>query len=349
MEVAEQVRLVTLVEENALDKLAAEAVRNPGIWSVLCQGSLHPRYPNLGTLVHWAVWARHWDVVTMAVAGGADLGVRGSGSWMDGRTAEEYAAFLDRKANHTYYDHAEDLSKAMCGGDQGAAAMRAAVRVQARAELQMEPFGDGATLQDPAVGARLHDMVEAHCLFGLNAAARRFGPQALGAALVEPEDSPYGNRGTLAHWAVWYQHWALLRFLRARGCWDPSVRGVGGGWFNGRTAADYADFLDSACKHPFYAHRVEVQAALSVAEEPPAAGADAGDQTASVDAGDPAASVEHEAAMCCVCLDQPADHLVTPCRHLCLCSACAEQLRSGSGRCPICRDPIASADRVFMS
>lgn len=59
------------------------------LWNTLCNGESSPRYPNQGTLVHWAVWCQHWDIITMAAAG-ADLTVRGKGSWMNGRTAAEY-------------------------------------------------------------------------------------------------------------------------------------------------------------------------------------------------------------------------------------------------------------------
>ena len=106
--VATQVRLVQLVERNDLAGIAAEHERiGTALWNTLCNGESSPRYPNQGTLVHWAVWCQHWDIVTMAAAAGADLTVRGEGSWMHGRTAAEYAALLDEKANHPYYDHAK--------------------------------------------------------------------------------------------------------------------------------------------------------------------------------------------------------------------------------------------------
>ena len=40
---------------------------------------------------------------------------------------------------------------------------------------------------------------------------------------------------------------------------------------------------------------------------------------------------------CVVCLSDLKDTAVLPCRHMCLCSQCAEQLRHQSNRCPICR------------
>lgn len=56
--------------------IAAEHERfGMALWNTLCNGESSPRYPNQGTLVHWAVWCQHWDIITMAAAG-ADLTVR---------------------------------------------------------------------------------------------------------------------------------------------------------------------------------------------------------------------------------------------------------------------------------
>lgn len=43
---------------------------------------------------------------------------------------------------------------------------------------------------------------------------------------------------------------------------------------------------------------------------------------------------------CVVCMSDTKDTVVLPCRHMCLCSQCAEQLRFQSNRCPICRQPF---------
>ncbi len=47
---------------------------------------------------------------------------------------------------------------------------------------------------------------------------------------------------------------------------------------------------------------------------------------------------------CVVCMSDPKDTAVLPCRHMCLCAQCAEQLRYQSNKCPICRqrNPIPS-------
>ena len=40
---------------------------------------------------------------------------------------------------------------------------------------------------------------------------------------------------------------------------------------------------------------------------------------------------------CIACLSNIRDTVVLPCRHMCLCSACAEDVRSRSDKCPLCR------------
>ena len=373
LELAEQVKLVNMVAANDLAGLAKESVTRGGtavMWNTLCSGDLAPRYPNSGTLVHWAIWFQHWDVVTAGVAAGADLGLRGVGSWMDGKSAAEYAAHLDEKARHPYYNHTEEFHKASTL-EQGDAAMRFAARVNATAELNLVPFSSTARIDDREVTVKLHDMIEHHCLGGLHLALQRFGARAMTSVLVEPkqEDSPHGNQGTLAHWAVWYQHWEVLRWLRARDCFDTSIRGVGNGWLRGKTASDYADFLDGQCGHSFYGHQVQLQAALTVpiiqAATAAAAAAAAAAPSAPFEESkvveesnvpSAAPAIERQGAECCKCIDAPATHLISPCRHLCVCGPCGADLQGrvppldgARARCPICRAAIESIDEVYMT
>jgi E3 ubiquitin-protein ligase MUL1 len=67
----------------------------------------------------------------------------------------------------------------------------------------------------------------------------------------------------------------------------------------------------------------------------------------------PAAPAPHpdaEETMCVVCFDAPKDHLVLPCKHLCVCEACAEQLtKTRTPMCPVCRGPIRETTKVFCS
>lgn len=41
---------------------------------------------------------------------------------------------------------------------------------------------------------------------------------------------------------------------------------------------------------------------------------------------------------CVICMAEPRSTTVLPCRHLCMCSACAKQMRTQTNRCPICRE-----------
>ncbi|OVA10154.1 zinc finger protein [Macleaya cordata] len=43
---------------------------------------------------------------------------------------------------------------------------------------------------------------------------------------------------------------------------------------------------------------------------------------------------------CVICLSEPRDTTVLPCRHMCMCSDCAKVLRFQTNRCPICRQPV---------
>ncbi|KAJ8767534.1 hypothetical protein K2173_017603 [Erythroxylum novogranatense] len=43
---------------------------------------------------------------------------------------------------------------------------------------------------------------------------------------------------------------------------------------------------------------------------------------------------------CVICMTEPKDIAVLPCRHMCMCGDCAKALRLQSNKCPICRQPI---------
>ncbi|XP_057549375.1 probable E3 ubiquitin-protein ligase LOG2 [Amaranthus tricolor] len=43
---------------------------------------------------------------------------------------------------------------------------------------------------------------------------------------------------------------------------------------------------------------------------------------------------------CVICLSEPRDTTVLPCRHMCMCSGCAKVLRFQTNRCPICRQLV---------
>jgi hypothetical protein len=54
---------------------------------------------------------------------------------------------------------------------------------------------------------------------------------------------------------------------------------------------------------------------------------------------------EREEKTCVICMDGPKTTLLLPCRHLCLCSACA--LRPEIKECPVCRTKITDSMAVF--
>jgi hypothetical protein len=41
-----------------------------------------------------------------------------------------------------------------------------------------------------------------------------------------------------------------------------------------------------------------------------------------------------------ICMSNPIDTTVLPCRHFCICAECGIQLRHQNNKCPICRGNI---------
>jgi hypothetical protein len=64
----------------------------------------------------------------------------------------------------------------------------------------------------------------------------------------------------------------------------------------------------------------------------------------------PASHPDAEETLCVVCFDAPKDHAIVPCKHLCVCGPCAEQLtKTRTPTCPVCRGPIRETMKVFCS
>lgn len=55
-----------------------------------------------------------------------------------------------------------------------------------------------------------------------------------------------------------------------------------------------------------------------------------------------AADVDSGNLDCVICLSEPRDTAVLPCRHMCFCSYCAGIVRLQCDRCPVCRQKVAS-------
>ena len=53
--------------------------------------------------------------------------------------------------------------------------------------------------------------------------------------------------------------------------------------------------------------------------------------------------------ICCTCLEKRSDHILLPCKHLCVCGGCLDQINIGDRRCPICRSPVDSSLSVFVT
>lgn len=59
-----------------------------------------------------------------------------------------------------------------------------------------------------------------------------------------------------------------------------------------------------------------------------------------------ASTNDEEDNECVVCMCEPRDTTVMPCRHMCLCHECAESLRKQTNKCPICRESVQSLLRI---
>uniref|UniRef100_A0AC35G5V9 RING-type E3 ubiquitin transferase n=1 Tax=Panagrolaimus sp. PS1159 TaxID=55785 RepID=A0AC35G5V9_9BILA len=51
-------------------------------------------------------------------------------------------------------------------------------------------------------------------------------------------------------------------------------------------------------------------------------------------------TIDENSAECIICMANPRDTVILPCRHLCICNGCAETLRFKLQNCPICRSPF---------
>ena len=51
---------------------------------------------------------------------------------------------------------------------------------------------------------------------------------------------------------------------------------------------------------------------------------------------------ENEDRLCVICLVNERNTTVLPCRHMCMCDECAQELRKQTHKCPICRIHVRS-------
>ena len=55
-----------------------------------------------------------------------------------------------------------------------------------------------------------------------------------------------------------------------------------------------------------------------------------------------------EERLCVICLVNDRDTTVLPCRHMCMCHECAQELRKQTSKCPICRNQVESLLHIRM-
>ena len=53
--------------------------------------------------------------------------------------------------------------------------------------------------------------------------------------------------------------------------------------------------------------------------------------------------------LCVVCMEREKKVLLLPCKHVCMCKVCSDEIVAGSAQCPVCREHIVdSIDNVFV-
>jgi hypothetical protein len=57
---------------------------------------------------------------------------------------------------------------------------------------------------------------------------------------------------------------------------------------------------------------------------------------------------QEEERLCVICLVNERDTTVLPCRHMCMCHECAQELRKQTSKCPICREHVESLLYIRM-
>lgn len=60
-------------------------------------------------------------------------------------------------------------------------------------------------------------------------------------------------------------------------------------------------------------------------------------------------SIDDNGGECIICMANPRDTVILPCRHLCICNGCAETLRYKLNNCPICRSPFKALLRLKIA
>lgn len=49
-----------------------------------------------------------------------------------------------------------------------------------------------------------------------------------------------------------------------------------------------------------------------------------------------------EGSDCVICMSEPRDTTVLPCRHMCMCNECAMAVQTQTNKCPVCRAGMES-------
>lgn len=278
-------------------------------------------YPNAGTIMHWAIWDRHWDIISFCAACGANFQIKGQGSWMANKTPAEYASFLQSKTNHKYFSYVKEFN--------------CAIKEYKNSIITipfMEKFNQWdatATINSTSTKTRLYDLIALNCIDGIKLALEKFGAKELRNVKLCPVEYKT-NTAPLAFWAVWFDHFELLEFLFKNNCVDLTLKGEGRGWTGGNTLQQYTALLETNTGHSYHNFVTKLSTLVSKY----------GNFTEEMEEDDD----DENKNTCVICLSNEPNFAIVPCGHRCLCTDCEKVTLH---ECPLCKGAINCIIRIF--
>ena len=55
-----------------------------------------------------------------------------------------------------------------------------------------------------------------------------------------------------------------------------------------------------------------------------------------------------EDMLCVVCMEREKKVFLLPCRHICMCKVCTDEIIAGSAQCPVCREHVENSFEAFF-
>ena len=52
--------------------------------------------------------------------------------------------------------------------------------------------------------------------------------------------------------------------------------------------------------------------------------------------------------VCIVCMEREKKVVLLPCKHMCMCKVCTDEIMADKARCPVCREPVVDSFEAFF-